>query len=217
MSRQFRASSLSAALVLALLPACSDDGGDDSGSAGSSSGAPIDTSTGGPSTAGETAGETDGGATGSGSDGTSTDASATSDPTGTDGTSTGGSSGGSTGAHVDPCEESVLTWENFGEGFMLSWCTGCHHSALPNAQRADAPCRVNLDTHAGASAWAPLIKLRAIDYMTIDGLKPMPPSALIPEAELDLLREWIECGAKGPETGQATLCCPDPGPNDVCG
>ena len=55
----------------------------------------------------------------------------------------------------------------------------------------------------------------------IDALRavaePMPPAALIPEAELALLQEWIECGAKGPETGQPTLCCPDPGPNDVCG
>lgn len=209
MSRQSRASSFSLALALAVLPACGDDGGDDTGSAGSSSGAP----TGGTSDAATTGGEADGGSTGGASEGSTTDASATTDATGPD----GGSSGGSTGAHVDPCEDSVLTWENFGEGFMLSWCTGCHHSALPNAQRADAPCRVNLDTHAGASAFAPLIKLRAIDYKTIDGLKPMPPAALIPEAELALLQEWIECGAKGPETGQPTLCCPDPGPNDVCG
>lgn len=127
--------------------------------------------------------------------------------------STGDAEGSSTG--VDACAESVLSWENFGEPFVLTWCTGCHHSQLPTAERACAPCGVNLDTHAGASTWAPIIGLRVLDYEA-HGLSPMPPAATIPEDDLLLLREWLDCGARGPETGQMGLQCPDPEAMAMC-
>ncbi|MBK7825315.1 hypothetical protein [Nannocystis sp.] len=105
--------------------------------------------------------------------------------------------------------DNMLTWENFGEAFMLSWCTGCHSSALPTADRAGAPCAVNFDAHAGVVPFAASIEVRAIDWQKYDS-KPMPPAAIVPDDELALLREWIDCGAPGPDTGQPPPKCPDP-------
>jgi hypothetical protein len=33
----------------------------------------------------------------------------------------------------------TLTWDNFGQAFMTQFCTDCHSSALPHAQRNGAP------------------------------------------------------------------------------
>ncbi len=130
--------------------------------------------------------------------------------------SAGTSTGDSTGEPVDPCADSVVTWENFAQGFMLSWCTGCHHSALPVMQRAAAPCTVNFDVHSSTAKFAPLIGLRVLDYEVHD-VPPMPPAVVIPSDQLELLREWIDCGAKGPEAPDLpVVCCPDPSPQDNC-
>lgn len=42
------------------------------------------------------------------------------------------------------CEElPVLTWENYGEGFMRSYCQPCHASGAQD--RHDAPDQVSFD------------------------------------------------------------------------
>ncbi len=195
MSHRSPASSLELLLSAALLSACGDTSG----------GETSDTTTGTTSTTGKpTTGEPD----------------TTSAPTGTSGTSDSTSSDASTSSAsttdadsstgADLCAENMLTWENFGEAFMLSWCTGCHNSQLPTAQRAGAPCAVNLDSHAGALPFAANIKLRVVDWQMYEGTKPMPPAAIIPDEELALLREWIDCGAPGPDMGLPPPKCPDP-------
>ena len=127
------------------------------------------------------------------------------------GTSGSGEESGTTGdSGADACADSVLTWENFGEPFMLSWCTGCHHSALPSAERACAPCVVNFDQHAGVHPFAAYIELRVLDWAEHEGTKPMPPAAIVPDDERALLREYLQCGAPGPEVGQTGPSCPDP-------
>jgi len=113
-----------------------------------------------------------------------------------------------TGAGV--CGDNTLTWDNFGQAFMLSWCTGCHNSQLPTAQRAGAPCGINFDSHAGTLPFAASIKVRAVDWQMYEGVKPMPPAAIVPDEELALLQEWIDCGAPGPDEGVAAPKCPDP-------
>lgn len=203
MSRPCKASSPS--LLLALTLACGGDDGSSADTSAADTSATPATTTGAPIT-----GE-------SGESGTPTTTAATSTDPSTDtgdppGTTTDGSSTG-----ADACQDSIVTWENFGESFFLTWCTGCHHSALPSAERACAPCGANFDSHAGAGERAAIIKLRVLDYMTVDGLTPMPPAAILPEEELALLREWIDCGAPGPQTGQSGELCPDPGaPVDGC-
>ncbi len=187
---------------------------------------------GGKTTDVATTGATTSGATTSGTTGTTasttaglaetSEASTTAEPTGTPGdgsdgpvttgtsTTTAPTTGGSGETTADACADSVLTWENFGEPFMLSWCTGCHHSALPSEQRACAPCNVNFDHHAGVHPLAAYIELRVIDWAAQEGVKPMPPAAIVPDDQLALLREYLECGAPGPEVGGVSPSCPDP-------
>ncbi len=193
MSHRSPASSLELLLAAALLSACGDASGGETSDTAATTGT---TST----TAKPTTGEPD----------TTSAPDTTGEPTSTttDATTTTTTTDSSTGA--DLCAENMLTWENFGEAFMLSWCTGCHNAQLPTAQRAGAPCAVNLDSHAGALPFAANIKLRAVDWQMYEGTKPMPPAAIIPDDELALLREWIDCGAPGPDVGLPAPKCPDP-------
>lgn len=172
-------------LILSLALACGGAGGDDAG----------------PSTEADT--------------GSSSDATPTSGSTPETGATSDTGAGEAASTGVDACADSVVTWDNFGESFVLTWCTGCHHSALPSADRACAPCAVNFDTHAGVSQRSGLVGIRVLDHATFD-VPPMPPAAEIPEQSLALLREWIECGAPGPETGQQGPVCPDPEAMVVC-
>lgn len=48
----------------------------------------------------------------------------------------------------DP-DPGTLTWEGFGQQFMASYCTMCHASALPRAQRNGAPLYHDYDTLIG--------------------------------------------------------------------
>jgi hypothetical protein len=192
MSPPSRASSPSLALVLAL--ACGDAGGGSTDAGSEPATSAGSTAADDPTGAGTTAA----------ADTTAADGTTDAADTGVDGTGTTATD--STGA--DPCATSVLEWDNFGRPFMLDWCTGCHHSALPTADRAGAPCSVNFDTHAGASQLASRIRARALDVAP-DG-DPMPPAALVPAEDLELLRAWLDCGAPGPQTGEIGPSCPDP-------
>lgn len=200
-----KASSRSAALALACTLACASEAGDPA-SAGE---ATSEAASAGSTTAATSAAATDAPTTEVASTGTSTGETSTGEPGASE------SSAGETTMGADPCEDSVLTWENFGEPFMLSWCTGCHHSQLPTTERACAPCNANFDTHAGTSERAPVIALRVLDWQSAPDVKPMPPAAIVPEEELALLREWLECGAIGPESGTPGPLCPDPEVTDA--
>ncbi|MBL8970688.1 MAG: hypothetical protein JNK56_08930 [Myxococcales bacterium] len=190
------ASSLPEWLVCAvLLTACGDDSDATSTAASTdaTTGAPASTTTTEPGTTTAEPGTT------TAEPGTTT--AATSDPTTT-------TTDATTGAGV--CGDNTLTWDNFGQAFLLSWCTGCHNSQLPTAQRAGAPCGINFDSHAGTLPFAASIKVRAVDWQMYEGVTPMPPAAIVPDDELALLREWIDCGAPGPDEGVAAPKCPDP-------
>lgn len=195
------ASSLPELLAALLLAACGDAG---DASTGDSTHLTTGTSTSAASTAASTdAPTTDAPVT------TTADPGSTGEPT-TDAPAdtTTAEPGSSTGDAVT-CD-NMLTWENFGAAFMLSWCTGCHNSQLPTAQRAGAPCKINFDSHAGAAPFAASMKIRAIDWQMYEGVTPMPPAAIVPDDELALLREWIDCGAPGPDAGKPVPSCPDP-------
>jgi hypothetical protein len=88
-----------------------------------------------------------------------------------------------------PCP-TELTWSNFGDPFLTTWCTGCHSSTLPDDFRGGAPLGVNFDTLEGVRTWSENIANRT--YGSAGG---MPPAG---EADdLDLLEEWITCGMPG--------------------
>ena len=46
-------------------------------------------------------------------------------------------------------DPDTLTWENFGQKFMADYCTSCHASTLPHAQRNGAPLYHDFDTLRG--------------------------------------------------------------------
>jgi len=48
----------------------------------------------------------------------------------------------------DP-DPNALTWDNFGQKFMADYCTACHSSTLPHAQRNGAPLYHDFDTLRG--------------------------------------------------------------------
>ena len=90
--------------------------------------------------------------------------------------------------------DSHLTWENFGEPFLLTWCTSCHSSHLsgegdPN-ERQNAPLGSDFDTYAHYLDWAEDVDDRAGGNNT-----SMPPAGGPTEAERVMLSEWIACGS----------------------
>jgi len=92
-----------------------------------------------------------------------------------------------------PCEDSVLTYANFGEPFLLDWCRGCHSSGLPVDMRQNAPSNVNFDTLDQVHDLASRIEIRAVGDADLP--PTMPPAAGPPDEERALLAEWLACGA----------------------
>ncbi|MEM9068623.1 MAG: hypothetical protein AAGE52_08960 [Myxococcota bacterium] len=87
-------------------------------------------------------------------------------------------------------EDSFLTYENFGQPFMLNWCTGCHSSTLSGDEiRADAPEGFDFDDPNLIRPHLEEIYERAVER------RNMPPAGGPGDAERDLLGEWLACGA----------------------
>jgi uncharacterized membrane protein len=90
---------------------------------------------------------------------------------------------------------STLSYQNFGQTFMTSYCTRCHSSSVTGAARQGAPIGVNYDTVEGVRAHAEMIDLHAAAGPNAVNTE-MPPSGLLPpEAERRQLGEWLACGA----------------------
>jgi hypothetical protein len=57
---------------------------------------------------------------------------------------------GTTCADPDPITgTTTLTWDNFGQPFMASYCTNCHHTGLGLPDRNGAPLFHDFDTLEG--------------------------------------------------------------------
>jgi cytochrome c5 len=54
-----------------------------------------------------------------------------------------------TGAVCPTPDPNTLTWDNFGQKFMADYCTACHDSSLPHAQRNGAPLYHDYNTLTG--------------------------------------------------------------------
>jgi len=87
---------------------------------------------------------------------------------------------------------TLLTWQNFGEPFMLNYCSSCHAAESTGADRNGAPVAATFDTAADITRWRTLIAQRATGD---GGGRPMPPSGHVPAEEKQLLTEWLGCGA----------------------
>ena len=82
-------------------------------------------------------------------------------------------------------EEMEVTYENFGEGFLLTHCQGCHAGDAPN--RFGAPETVSFDNEEQVNQWLSLIMFTILDDQS------MPPAGGITEDELTLVEIWLEC------------------------
>lgn len=54
-----------------------------------------------------------------------------------------------TGATCPDPDPNTLTYDNFGKPFMQKYCTWCHDSSLPRAERNGAPLYHDFDTLLG--------------------------------------------------------------------
>lgn len=88
------------------------------------------------------------------------------------------------------CKSVPWNWQNTGEPFMRTWCTSCHHSDLNQGERQGAPVGIDLVTHDDFLMWAERVDVR----VWADTL-PMPPAGGPTEDELEILAEWMDCGA----------------------
>lgn len=103
------------------------------------------------------------------------------DPAGS-GADTGGLPVSDTGICADA---PVVTWENYGHGFVLERCQSCHASTSDN--RYGAPEGVSFDTKEEALAQADRILARVVDDET------MPPSGGVDADDLELVEIWLTC------------------------
>jgi uncharacterized membrane protein len=91
---------------------------------------------------------------------------------------------------------STLTYDTFGQQFMMTYCTGCHNSAKTGDDRHKAPVDINLDTIDGIHA-----HLDGIDSEAAGGPErvnvSMPPGKKKPsEEDRKKLGEWLACEKK---------------------
>jgi len=82
-------------------------------------------------------------------------------------------------------DEIDVNYENFGEGFLLTHCQGCHSSSAPN--RFGAPESVIFDTSDEVDVWRDSI------YRVIFTDESMPPAGGITDDELTLVEIWLGC------------------------
>lgn len=98
--------------------------------------------------------------------------------------------------------DNALTYRSFGDGFLRTWCTGCHSSTLAASDRQDAPEDVNFDRAALYKPHARDVYDRAVleAHAAItdpNAASPMPPAGIVPEADRRRLAQWIACGSPG--------------------
>ncbi len=85
------------------------------------------------------------------------------------------------------CEEGYdLTWDNFGQGFFLTYCTSCHSEESPN--RFGAPEGIDFDTEEQAQAWKERLRVVVVEEET------MPLGGGVFDDDLYLFEIYLECG-----------------------
>jgi hypothetical protein len=91
---------------------------------------------------------------------------------------------GATDAFCD--EQPVLTWANFGQGYINHNCQSCHAEASPD--RRDAPDDVTFDDQDDAVAMKPLILgVASREEPT------MPPEGGVDDEDRLKMEIWLRC------------------------
>ena len=95
-------------------------------------------------------------------------------------------------AESSACETGTpsLSWDNFGEGFLLENCQPCHAGNAQN--RFEAPEEVTFDNKAQAWYWAERILARATGEDA-----DMPPAGGVSDDDKQRLEWWLTCADVG--------------------
>lgn len=90
---------------------------------------------------------------------------------------------------VDFCaDKPVLTYENFGQGFLLQYCQTCHGSSVTGEDRHNAPESVHFDTEADVAA-----QLASVLNLATGPDPFMPPGGGVPDLDREKLEIWLRC------------------------
>ena len=85
-----------------------------------------------------------------------------------------------------PCAQPTVTWDSFGQSFLITHCQGCHASTSP--QRYGAPEGISFDTQEQSAELQ-----RSIERTVLDQ-ESMPPAGGLNDDERELLAQWLACG-----------------------
>ncbi|MES2644972.1 MAG: hypothetical protein V4850_36130 [Myxococcota bacterium] len=91
---------------------------------------------------------------------------------------------GNTAPEDSGCETAV-TWQNFAQGFFVSYCQSCH--AATAADRHGAPEGIDFATEAEVRAQTDAVRRVVLTNAT------MPPGGGMLADDVTLLGEWLEC------------------------
>jgi len=84
--------------------------------------------------------------------------------------------------------EPALTYENWGQAYLSTYCTGCHSALVEGEPRKGATVGVDFNTYGDVLAHVERIEARGT------GAAPtMPPSGGPSAQEVALLDEWLTC------------------------
>ncbi len=107
----------------------------------------------------------------------------------------GGCADGSTSDSGTPSETGdtgfcggapVVTWDNFGAGFMTENCQSCHAADAP--ERWGAPEEITFDTYDDTMAQGERVLLRSLASED-----PMPPQGGVTSDDKVKLEYWLVC------------------------
>jgi uncharacterized membrane protein len=97
-----------------------------------------------------------------------------------------------TGGTADCADVPAMTWNNFGRGFTIEACQGCHASTVEGDARFGAPEWVVFDTVDQVWAVADLV------LAVCTGEAPsMPPQGGVTDDDRARLQWWLSCGEPG--------------------
>ncbi len=93
------------------------------------------------------------------------------------------------GCEEPTCDrEPPVTWENWGEAYIATFCVGCHSALLEGDERRGATPGVDLNNYGDVMRHVDRIEARAT------GPEPtMPPSGGPSAEQVALLEEWLHC------------------------
>lgn len=91
---------------------------------------------------------------------------------------------------------STLTYDNFGQTFMTTYCVSCHDSAKTGAARNGAPAFHDFDTLNGIKSVSNHVdEYAAAGPSSVNEIMPEGDGPFPTLAEREMLGEWIACGA----------------------